>query len=99
MKLLLYLLFLDFQFEENDTYLNSSTNEHKESVTVLEDTLSIKTPKIKRIERNASPDEDDFFCNAIACSLKKLSRLHNIKAKVEIYKILEHLIEAEESIL
>lgn len=42
-------------------------------------------------------DEDDFFCNSVACTLRKLSRLHNIKAKVEIFKVLETFIEQEEA--
>ena len=42
--------------------------------------------------------EDDLFCSGVACSLKKLSRLHNIKAKVEIYKVLEKFVTLEEKV-
>lgn len=40
--------------------------------------------------------EDKLFCSSVACTLNKLSRVHNIKAKCEIYKVLEKYIELEE---
>lgn len=41
-------------------------------------------------------DDNDFFGSAVSGSLRQLSRLHNIKAKVEIYKVLERFIELED---
>lgn len=43
-----------------------------------------------------SQDDNDFFGSAVSGSLKQLSRLYNIKAKVEIYKVLEKFIEMED---
>lgn len=36
----------------------------------------------------AEENEDKYFAMGIACSLKKLSTLNNLKAKVEIYQVL-----------
>ncbi|EDW00959.1 uncharacterized protein LOC6561267 [Drosophila grimshawi] len=41
--------------------------------------------------------EDDFFCKSVAAYLRQLSRRHKIKAKVEMYQILEKYILLEES--
>lgn len=41
--------------------------------------------------------EDDFFCKSVAGYLRQLSRRHKIKAKVEMYQILEKYILLEES--
>ncbi|XP_017040941.1 uncharacterized protein LOC108087868 [Drosophila ficusphila] len=46
---------------------------------------------------NHSETEDDFFCKSIAAYLRQLSRVHKIKAKVEMYQILEKYILLEES--
>ncbi|KAI8036936.1 uncharacterized protein LOC128256298 [Drosophila gunungcola] len=46
---------------------------------------------------NNSETEDDFFCKSIAAYLRQLSRVHKIKAKVEMYQILEKYILLEES--
>ncbi|KAH8271582.1 hypothetical protein KR018_009387 [Drosophila ironensis] len=44
-----------------------------------------------------SETEDDFFCKSIAAYLRQLSRVHKIKAKVEMFQILEKYILLEES--
>lgn len=41
--------------------------------------------------------EDDFFCKSVAAYLRQLSRRHKIKAKVEMYQILEKYILLEET--
>lgn len=41
--------------------------------------------------------EEDFFCRAVACTLKGLSRVHSMKAKVEIYQVLSKYTELEEN--
>ncbi|EDW09973.1 uncharacterized protein LOC6580178 [Drosophila mojavensis] len=41
--------------------------------------------------------EDDYFCKSVAAYLRQLSRRHKIKAKVEMYQILEKYILLEES--
>lgn len=41
--------------------------------------------------------EDDFFCKSVAAYLRQLSRRHKIKAKVEMYQILEKYILLEDS--
>ncbi|XP_017027393.1 uncharacterized protein hng1 [Drosophila kikkawai] len=46
---------------------------------------------------NTPETEDDFFCKSIAAYLRQLSRVHKIKAKVEMYQILEKYILLEES--
>ncbi|KAH8372859.1 hypothetical protein KR009_006587 [Drosophila setifemur] len=47
--------------------------------------------------QTSSETEDDFFCKSIAAYLRQLSRVHKIKAKVEMYQILEKYILLEES--
>lgn len=42
-------------------------------------------------------DEHDMFGQAVAASLRQMNRLHTIKAKVEIYRVLEKFVEIEES--
>ncbi|XP_039481113.1 uncharacterized protein LOC120445057 isoform X1 [Drosophila santomea] len=49
------------------------------------------------IPQKTSETEDDFFCKSIAAYLRQLSRVHKIKAKVEMYQILEKYILLEES--
>lgn len=41
--------------------------------------------------------EDDLFCSSVSCTLGKFSRLHNIKAKGEIMRVLEKYVEFEEA--
>lgn len=41
--------------------------------------------------------EDDLFCSSVSCTLGKFSRLHNIKAKGEIMRVLEKYVELEEA--
>ncbi|SPP74407.1 uncharacterized protein LOC117586829 [Drosophila guanche] len=40
--------------------------------------------------------EDDYFCKSVAAYLRQLSRVHKIKAKVEMFQILEKYILFEE---
>ncbi|XP_022221706.1 uncharacterized protein LOC111073615 [Drosophila obscura] len=40
--------------------------------------------------------EDDYFCKSVAAYLRQLSRVHKIKAKVEMFQILEKYILLEE---
>lgn len=61
-----------------------------------EEHLSVSPPKPKDRKRKMSWDEtedtnDDnkFFAMSVACSLKRLSTINNLKAKVEIYQVLE----------
>lgn len=46
---------------------------------------------------NVAEPEDDYFCKTIGSYLRQLSRRHKIKAKVEMFQILEKYIELEES--
>nr|CAL26884.1 CG9437 [Drosophila melanogaster] len=48
------------------------------------------------ITQKTCETEDDFFCKSIAAYLRQLSRVHKIKAKVEMYQILEKYILLEE---
>ncbi|KAH8348601.1 hypothetical protein KR084_009053 [Drosophila pseudotakahashii] len=57
----------------------------------------LANPPTVIIPRNSSETEDDFFCKSIAAYLRQLSRVHKIKAKVEMYQILEKYIMLEES--
>ncbi|XP_016990453.1 uncharacterized protein LOC108052553 [Drosophila rhopaloa] len=56
---------------------------------------SVNTPAV--LPPSNSETEDDFFCKSIAAYLRQLSRVHKIKAKVEMYQILEKYILLEES--
>ncbi|ALC40864.1 CG9437 [Drosophila busckii] len=53
---------------------------------------TISTPVVAHNET-----EDDFFCKSVAAYLRQLSRRHKIKAKVEMYQILEKYILIEEA--
>lgn len=55
------------------------------------------TPVASTSVQSCSETEDDFFCKSIAAYLRQLSRVHKIKAKVEMYQILEKYILLEES--
>ncbi|KAH8353893.1 hypothetical protein KR067_000151 [Drosophila pandora] len=55
------------------------------------------TPVAPTTVQSFSETEDDFFCKSIAAYLRQLSRVHKIKAKVEMYQILEKYILLEES--
>ncbi|XP_017015794.2 uncharacterized protein hng1 [Drosophila takahashii] len=57
----------------------------------------LANPPTVVIPQNTSETEDDFFCKSIAVYLRQLSRVHKIKAKVEMYQILEKYIMLEES--
>lgn len=54
------------------------------------------TPAVS-IAGTTNETEDDFFCKSVAAYLRQLSRRHKIKAKVEMYQILEKYILLEES--
>lgn len=64
--------------------------------------LLVSPPKSKERKRRASWDaseeEDDnkFFAMSVACSLKRLSTINNLKAKVEIYQVLEKFSSKQE---
>lgn len=68
-----------------------------------EEHLAISPPKLKDRKRKISWDEDDtnddnkFFAMSVACSLKRLSTINNLKAKVEIYQILEKFATKQET--
>lgn len=47
-----------------------------------------RKPKSNNWDDLAEDHEDKYFAMGIACSLKKLSTINNLKAKVEIYQVL-----------
>lgn len=56
---------------------------------------ALSTPRIERpVYLN---NEDEAFCASIAISLSKLSRLNNVRAKLEIFKVLEKYFVLQES--
>lgn len=55
------------------------------------------TPAASTAGTTINETEDDFFCKSVAAYLRQLSRRHKIKAKVEMYQILEKYILMEES--
>ncbi|KAH8413800.1 hypothetical protein KR222_008368, partial [Zaprionus bogoriensis] len=58
---------------------------------------AIATPAVCTAGTAVNETEDDFFCKSVAAYLRQLSRRHKIKAKVEMYQILEKYILIEES--
>lgn len=56
----------------------------------LEDEIPSKKRKVESWDDFDEDDNGDkFFSMSIACSLKRLSTISNLKAKVEIYQIIE----------
>lgn len=47
-----------------------------------------RKPKLRDWDDLAEDNEDKYFAMGIACSLKKLSTINNLKAKVEIYQVI-----------
>lgn len=41
-------------------------------------------------------DDDKFFAMSVACSLKRLTTINNLKAKVEIYQVLERFTSKQQ---
>lgn len=64
------------------TSLNKPSPTSSSSVNLLPSTSSL---------------EDDFFCRSVSCCLANLQRINKIKAKVEIFQILEKYVEIEEA--
>ncbi|KAH8279430.1 hypothetical protein KR026_009574 [Drosophila bipectinata] len=73
-------------------YVVCMPNQEREQFT----TESV-TPVAPATVQSCSETADDFFCKSIAAYLRQLSRVHKIKAKVEMYQILEKYILLEES--
>lgn len=65
-----------------------------------EENLSTKKEAVKRKAVAWSEvdehDDDKYFAMSISCSLKRLSTLNNLKAKVEIYQVLEKFSSKQE---
>ncbi|XP_055855722.1 uncharacterized protein LOC129918976 [Episyrphus balteatus] len=55
------------------------------------------TPNTSKTSDNTE-NEDDFFCKSVCVYLRQLNRVHKIKAKVEMFKILQKYIEIEENV-
>lgn len=84
-----------------------SGNSHQihEIVQQSDEEQHLSTPKPKDRKRKASWDDveeqgDDnsnkYFAMSVACSLKRLSTINNLKAKVEIYQVLEKFSSKQE---
>lgn len=66
-----------------------SEPQHLEEEMISVQPSSSKKRKTDDWEFEDDDNGDRFFSMSIACSLKRLSTLNNLKAKVEIYQILE----------
>lgn len=83
------------EFSGNSHQINEVVNQSDEEHQVT------SPPKPKERKRKASWDEaedDDnkFFAMSLACSLRRLSTINNLKAKVEIFQVLEKLSSKQE---
>jgi hypothetical protein len=70
-------------------------------VVQSEDEQQASPPKPQERKRKVSWDEaegDDnkFFAMSVACSLKRLTTVNNLKAKVEIFQVLERIYSKQE---
>ena len=67
--------------------------------TSEEDEMITMPAKKKRRDSWTDVDDDEggnkYFAMSVACSLKRLSTINNLKAKVEIYQILEKYASKE----
>lgn len=70
-----------------------------------EEHLAVSPPKPKDRKRKESWDDEaedasndnKYFAMSVACSLKRLSTINNLKAKVEIYQVLEKFSTKQEN--
>lgn len=80
----------------------SGTSHQIHEVVQQSDEEHLSPPKPKERKRKSSWDEveehDDnkYFAMSVACSLKRLSTINNLKAKVEIYQVLEKFSSKQE---
>jgi hypothetical protein len=68
---------------------------HLEEEMISVQPSSIKKRKSEEWDVDDNDSGDKYFAMSIACSLKRLSTLNNLKAKVEIYQILEKYASKE----
>lgn len=65
-----------------------------------EDPISSKPKERKRKNCNweeiEDQDDNKYFAMSVACSLKRLSTINNLKAKVEIFQVLEKFSSKQE---
>lgn len=74
-------------------YTNVQSSQNIDQQHLDEDLIQPNASKKRKVETWDDFDEDEsgdkFFSMSIACSLKRLSTINNLKAKVEIFQILE----------
>ncbi|KAL5287449.1 hypothetical protein ACFFRR_008385 [Megaselia abdita] len=69
------------------------------SIPITTATINAPPPSVPSSSTNlpSTSMEDEFFCRSVSCCLANLQRINKIKAKVEIFQILEKYVEIEES--
>lgn len=84
---------------EDDEYLVETLDfqEPETQITVEPPNKMLKLDNSEKKVTNKTESEDDLFCSSVSCTLGKFSRLHNIKAKGEIMRVLEKYVEFEEA--
>jgi hypothetical protein len=79
------------------TTRSAGINERHAAGSEDEEMITLPTKKKQRRESWTDDDENGnkYFAMSVACSLKRLSTINNLKAKVEIYQILEKYASKE----
>lgn len=81
------------EYTESSSQVHEVVRHHPE-----EEHLSPVEKKRKRDWNDIDESDDDkFFAMSVACSLKRLSTINNLKAKVEIYQVLERFTSKQEN--
>lgn len=82
------------EYQESSSQVHEVVRHHPEE----EEHLNPVTEKKRKrdwsdVDEN---DDDKFFAMSVACSLKRLTTINNLKAKVEIYQVLERFTSKQQ---
>jgi hypothetical protein len=81
------------------TTIDRHSDEEESEVINIPSASKTKETRKRKISWNDDDQDEDsgnkYFAMSVACSLKRLSTINNLKAKVEIYQILEKFASKE----
>lgn len=86
------------EFSSSTHQIHEVVHASDEEINLLPQTLDKskdrkRKPSWEQVDEN---DDNKYFAMSVACSLKRLSTINNLKAKVEIYQVLEKFSSKQE---